>query len=224
MLENQSRPLASGDAIEVEYRAADHGFFPELVRLTITLSALGIGFDLHGSGMVRPYAPGQVMVLVGKRDISGLEIHFFPAPLYTRLLSPTGRQPRFMKVIKKQINKFPPTHPIKLSNLQQLMARVVGDAFVSYYERHLDEVISIWNREDKGRWPPIWQFAWAMRNALAHDGRIYFKHNNHPGVCWRNLKFNYDDNGRHVLFDEITGVELILLMEELDVPLRKSRT
>ena len=37
---------------------------------------------------------------------------------------------------------------------------------------------------------------------------------------WRNLKYDFNDNGRAILFDDLTGVELILLMEEMDAELR----
>jgi hypothetical protein len=162
------------------------------------------------------------MVLEGKNGVSGLEIHFYPDLLYRHLLSTTGRQPRFMTLLKKPIVKSPPDHPIKLGKVQLLMARIVGDAFVSYYERHVDVVESIWGKEKKGNWPSVWKFGWAMRNACAHNGLIYFKYKDHPGVGWRNLKYDYDDNDRRVLFDEITGVELILLMEEMDAELRQA--
>jgi hypothetical protein len=91
----------SGYPVEVEFRQADHGFFPEFVRLAVCLSAIGIAFELHKAGTLKPYGPSQPMVLEGKHYVSGLEIHFFPRPLYDRLLSPTSRQPRFLKVLKR---------------------------------------------------------------------------------------------------------------------------
>lgn len=214
--------MAPNSCIETEYRQAEHGFFPELVRLAISLSAVGIAFELHKTGTAKPYGSGQPMVLEGKSGVSGLEIHFYPDLIYRHLLSTTRRQPRFMTVLKKTIVKSPPDHPIKLGKVQLLMARLVGDAFVSYYERHVDLVESIWGKEKKGNWPSVWKFGWAMRNACAHNGLIYFKYKDHPGVSWQNLKYDYDDNDRRVLFDEITGVELILLMEEMDAELHQA--
>ena len=38
---------------------------------------------------------------------------------------------------------------------------------------------------------------------------------------WRNLKYDLKDNGLSILFDDLTGVELILLMEEMDAELRR---
>lgn len=205
--------------LEVEYRQADHGFFPEFVRLAICLSAVGIAFELHKAGTVQPYGPNQPMVLEGKHAVSGLEIHFFPRPLYDRLLSPTSRQPRFLKILKNPINPCPPVHPIRMTKGQLMMSRLVGDAFVSYYERHLAAAEAKWGPAISG-WADVWRFGWSMRNALSHDGKISFSSPSSKPVQWRNLQYTHADNGRQVLFGELTGVELILLMEEMDLALK----
>lgn len=207
-------------SLEVEYRPADHGFFPEFVRLAICLSAVGIAFELHKTGTAKPYGPNQPMVLEGKHSVSGLEVHFFPRPLYDSLLSSTSRQPQFLKILKKPINPSPPVHPIKMGNVQLMMSRLVGDAFVSYYERHVATAEAKWGKESTMKWNPVWNFGWAIRNACAHDGKIYFRSADHPAVHWRNLQYTHADNGRQVLFGELTGVELILLMEEMDLSLK----
>jgi hypothetical protein len=204
----------------VEYRHSEHGFFPELVRLVICLSAVGIAFELHKAGTVKPYGPSQPMVLEGKQSVSGLEVHFFPRPLYDKLLSPSGRQPRFLEVVKKQISTAPPDHPIKLSTVQLMMSRLVGDAFVSYYERHLAPAEKKWGSAKSG-WTDLWRYGWAMRNALSHDGKISFPSPSSKPVHWKSLQYSYADNGRQVLFNELTGVELILLMEEMDLALNQ---
>jgi hypothetical protein len=205
----------------VTYTPQEHGFFEELVRLVVAYSAVGISFELHASGRVLPYAAGQPMVLEGKPTISGLEIHFFPRQLYSALLNPAGGTLKSFKVLKKQINPSPPKHPIQLNNVQLMMARLVGDAFVSYYERHLDAVEAKWV-EKRSEWPEVWRFGWAIRNACSHDGKIHFSGQGSKPVMWRNLKYDFNDNGRPVLFNDLTGVELILLMEEMDAELRRS--
>lgn len=215
-----SRDISSSTI--AEYRAADHGFFEELVRLTVCLGAVGSGFELHKNGTARPFGQTDTIAIVGKPNVSGLEIHVLPRPLFDRLLSPSSRQPRFLTLVKRAINPTPPNHPIFLSKVQLMMARLVGDAFVSYYERHLDVVKSRWDKEWKGKWPPVWSFAWAIRNACSHNGKIFIQDPKHPSVQWRNLKYDNSNNGRPILFDDITGVELILLMEEMDLVLRSS--
>ena len=56
----------------------------------------------------------------------------------------------------------------------------------------------------------------------SHNGKIFIRDPNHQGVQWRNLKYDHSHNGRPILFDDLTGVELILLMEEMDAELRRS--
>lgn len=204
----------------VEYTAVEHGFYEELVRLVICLGSVGKAIELHSIGAVKKFKTADTIVIEGKQNVSGLELHFFPRPFYDRLLSTSGKQAEFVRVIKQPINPLPPKHPILLPNVQAMMARLVGDAFVSYFERHLDAVESRWGRESQGNWPMVWWFAWAVRNACSHNGKIHFKSEKHPAVNWRSLKYDFNDNGRAILFDDLTGVELILLMEEMDAELR----
>lgn len=206
----------------VEYSPEKHGFYDELVRLVICLGSVGKAIELHATDTAKKFKTAETFAIQGKDDVSGLEVHFFPRSFYDRLLSRTGKQAEFVRMIKKPINSSPPKHPIFLPNVQVLMARLVGDAFVSYYERHLDVVELRWEKEWKGQWPTVWRFAWAIRNACSHNGKIFIRDPNHPGVQWRNLKYDNRHNGRAILFDDLTGVELILLMEEMDLVLRST--
>jgi len=206
----------------VEYTPLDHGFYEELVRLVICLGSVGKAIELHATGVAKKFKTSEAFAIQGKEGVSGLEVHVFPRPFYDRLLSSAGKQAEFVRLIKQPINPSPPKHPIFLPNVQVLMARLVGDAFVSYYERHLNAVEAKWDKESKGKWPCVWKFAWAIRNACSHNGKIFIRDPNHQGVQWRNLKYDHSYNGRPILFDDLTGVELILLMEEMDAELRRS--
>jgi hypothetical protein len=205
----------------VEYTPNEHGFYEELVRLVVCLGSVGKAIELHASGAAKKFKTADTFAIQGRPDVSGLEVHVFPRPLYDRLLSPAGKQAEFIRMIKRPINPSPPKHPIFLPNVQVLIARLVGDAFVSYYERHLDAVEARWGREAQGNRPMVSWFAWAVRNACSHNGKIYIKGRDHQAVQWRNLNYDFNDNERPILFDDLTGVELILLMEEMDSALRK---
>lgn len=207
--------------LELEYREGEHGFFPELVRLVIALSGIGLAFELHNSGARAPYRSDQSLVLEGKPHLSGIEIHFFPGVVYKDLLGPEKIQTKSLRVVKRSIAGACPDYPIKLNKLQRLWARLVGDAFVSYYERHVAVASEGWGRMREDKWPSAWRFGRMVRNACAHDGRISFKSEFGPSVTWRTLRFDFRDNGRQLLFDELSGVELILLMEDMDSELRK---
>ena len=207
--------------IIVEYTPQEHGFYEELVRLVICLGSVGKAIELHAVGAAKKFKTADTFAIQGKSEVSGLEIHVFPRPFFDRLLGPAGKQAEFVRIIKRSIHPSPPQHPIFLPNVQVMMARLVGDAFVSYYERHLDAVEAKWEKEAKGKWPSVWKFAWAIRNACSHNGKIFIRDPNHAGVQWRDLKYDHSHNGRPILFDDLTGVELILLMEEMDAELRR---
>ena len=115
----------------VEYTVAEHGFYEELSRLVICLGSVGKAIELHSIGAVKKFKTADTIVIEGKQNVSGLELHFFPRPFYDRLLSTSGKQAEFVRVIKQPINPLPPKHPILLPNVQAMMARLVGDAFVS---------------------------------------------------------------------------------------------
>lgn len=212
------------EPIEVHYLETKHGYFQELVRLMVALSSIGLSFEIHKGRSVTPYGSDRYLTLAGKDDVSGIEISFFVAPIYQRLLSPTKRTPKFLKAIKRPVDHSV-SHPLQVNKVQCIVVRLMADAFLSYYARHVKAVESEWGKVEKGNWPTVWQFGRVVRNAIAHDGMIHFKNESAPPVQWRNLKYSPSDNDlkRQLLYDEITGVELILLMEDMDSVLRAER-
>ncbi len=207
---------------ECNYNPTDHGFFHELVRLVICLSSVGVAFDLQNNRFVAPFDSESSLVLEGKPDTSGLEFHFFPGPLYQQLLDSKDGQPSILKARKLTIRSGLHNHPIRLDNIQLMTSRLIGDAFISYYESKSTFAKEKWGNETK-RWPATWRFGQVMRNACVHDGKIFFKKENDSAVQWRSLRYDYADNGRQILFDEIAGADLIFLMEEMDWCLRSQQ-
>lgn len=203
----------------VHYLETKHGYFPELVRLLVALSSIGLSLEIHKGHLAPPYGSNDYLTLTGKDSISRLEISFFVGPIYQRLLSPTKRMPRVLKAIKRPIDQSV-SHPLQVSKVQPIMVRLIADAFLSYYERYVNAVKRKWGKA--ANWPMVWQFARVVRNTIAHNGKIYFKKEKAPSVDWRTLTYSPNDNDqkRHLLYDEITGVELILLMEDMDSVLR----
>lgn len=209
------------EPFEMHYLETKHGYFPELVRLLVALSSIGLLLEIHKGHSVKPYGSSDYLTLTGKGNVSGIEISFFVGPIYQRLLSPTKRMPRVLKAIKRPID-YSVSHPLQVSKVQPIMVRLIADAFLSYYASHVKAVESRWGTVEKGNWPTVWQFGRVIRNAIAHDGKICFDSKKAPPVHWHNLRYSREDNDlkRQLLYDEITGVELILLMEDMDSVLR----
>lgn len=209
---------------EVHYLETKHGYFPELVRLLVALSSIGLSLEIHKGHLAPPYGPTDCLTMAGKNNVSGIEISFFVGPIYQYLLNSNIPMPKALKAIKRPINHSA-SHPLRVDTVQSIVARLVADAFLSYYASHVKAVESRWGTVEKGNWPTVWQFGRVIRNAIAHDGKICFDSKKAPPVHWHNLRYSREDNDlkRQLLYDEITGVELILLMEDMDSVLQAER-
>ena len=69
---------------------------------------------------------------------------------------------------------------------------------------------------DPQGWPMIWNFARVIRNAFAHEGKITFRNPTAPSVSWRTLSYSPANNDRQILYQDVTAVEVILLMQDMD--------
>ena len=92
--------------------------------------------------------------------------------------------------------------------------------FVTFYEQHR-RWISATLGSDSSSWPPLFNFARVIRNAISHhQGRIGFDNPNASPVNWRGLTYSPRDIGRVVLPDDIDIGDLIVLLfdigDELD--------
>ena len=58
------------DPIELQYLETEHGYLPELVRLVVALSSIGLSLEIHGGHSVAPYGSGDHLTLTGKDNVS----------------------------------------------------------------------------------------------------------------------------------------------------------
>jgi hypothetical protein len=65
-------------------------------------------------------------------------------------------------------------------------------------------------------WPNVWNFARLVRNAFSHGGRIKISNPKTPKIIWRELEYDYFSNGKSIMYSDLTAVELIFLMIEMD--------
>jgi hypothetical protein len=102
------------------------------------------------------------------------------------------------------VKEFPSLHNHALSLI-----------FLRFYEQHIHHIR--WEfKSDTKAWPQIFQFAWAIRNAIAHhDGYINFTNENYPPVKWHTLSFSPTDKGNPVFSASFTIGDLFMLMFDL---------
>ncbi|MCG6207030.1 hypothetical protein LPW26_20490 [Rhodopseudomonas sp. HC1] len=63
-------------------------------------------------------------------------------------------------------------------------------------------------------WPPIWNFARVVRNAMSHGGKIRI--DDGATVRWRRLEYSELDNGREIVNVDLWPADLFVLIREME--------
>ena len=195
------------------YHRTQHRFFDSLVAFTAGVSSLGIALDAQKNGTAQGYSPNQYLALTGNPAVSGIEFHFYPHSLLSTLLN--NDWPDLLVLDEYPINQSPVIHPLNLTGLQGVHGAMVANAFVKFFEE-TRSLVETKHSTDAQKWPTVWNLGRVMRNALGHKGVIQFKNQHAQPVTWRKLCYSPSDNGKAVLYHDVTAVELILLMEDMD--------
>lgn len=195
------------------YTTSSHRFFDNLVTFVASVAALGTAFAIQSNRAARPYGQSDYITLVGFPNVAGCEFRVFPESLLSELLA--NRWPNRLVIDEVPINHAPPAHPISLTGIQGVHGSMIANAFVQYFEanRSLAEAKYTTNTQ---AWPPQWNFGRVVRNALSHGGVVHITTPGAAAVSWRTLSYSPAQNGRQLLYQDVTSVELILLMEEMD--------
>jgi hypothetical protein len=199
--------------IQHTYLQSQHRFFDSLVAYIASTSSLDIAFAAQKYGNSPGFSPTEYVALTGNPTVSGVELHFFPHYILSTLVD--NGWPTTLVLDEHPINQQPVAHPMNLTGLQGVHGAMIANAFVKYFE----ETRSLAQKKystDTQRWPSVWNFGRVMRNALGHKGAIKIDNPNAQAVKWRALSYSPSDNGKAILYHDVTAVELILLMEEMD--------
>ncbi len=106
----------------------------------------------------------------------------------------------------------PPSPSADLTVIQTLMASLYEHAFISYYEKNSDEMRAKYG--SKRNFPDALNFGRIVRNAFAHGGKVNIT-DRMPGV-WAGITYSEKDNGRQVLYHDLSSGDLTLLMIDMD--------
>jgi hypothetical protein len=190
-----------------------HGFFDDLVAVFASYAALGQALQASRFDVAEPYEAADYIWIQGSPRVSNLEFRFFPADLL-QILANDG-WPSVLEVHHVPIADHSPTRPVTLTGLRGIYGQVIQSAFVHYFESFRPKLETRYGQSPQA-WPAAWNFARVLRNAFSHGGRIHFLNSNAASVQWRTLNYGPADNGQMILFRDITPVEVVLLMDEID--------
>jgi hypothetical protein len=98
--------------------------------------------------------------------------------------------------------------------MQRLMGSIYEHAFVAYFERVRDRIAARYGATRS--WPDTFDFGRVVRNAFAHGDTVNIDRGSREGSEWRGCRYTSAENGRQVLYNDLSSGDLTLLMLEID--------
>jgi hypothetical protein len=175
------------------------------------LTCIELGLETQRKRVGRAFAPEQNIVIQGSR-VSNLEFVWRPHDTLHAIVQ--NSWPKTLSLDERP-NSGKPARSYKITGLHGLRASLIQSLFLHYYETVKSQVEGKYG-DDPRRWPSVWDFGRIVRNAFSHGGEIYFTNQKSQAVSWRSLTYGPADNGRAIVYQDVTPVEIILLMDEMD--------
>lgn len=100
-----------------------------------------------------------------------------------------------------------------LSGIQRLMGSLYEIAFIAYFEAIRDLIESRYGHKVAGWREPL-NFGRVVRNAFAHGGTIEIR--DATSAAWRGVSYSGSDNGRQVMYNDLSAGDITLLMLDMD--------
>ncbi|MER9681370.1 hypothetical protein NKJ23_18820 [Mesorhizobium sp. M0184] len=102
-----------------------------------------------------------------------------------------------------------------IEEFTQIYNRMIYAVFLQFYEFHRPHIQSVFGTDTKG-WPQIFQFAWLIRNGVAHHGgHLNFTNPNYPPVTWHTYSYSPADNGKPILGAHFTVSDMFAFLFDL---------
>lgn len=195
------------------YTPDQHRFFDDLITFLGSICGLAIGLRAHVEGTAGAYEPQHNVILQGRPHVSNREFVFYPHEMMSDLV--TNNWPTEVVFEEQGLVSSGESMAVHFRRVKSLHASMIESSFVRYFES-LQEEVERRHGSHRRKWPSVWNFGRVVRNAIVHKGRISFENPRAAPVSWKTLTYSPADNGKEVMYQDLTPVEIILLMEEMD--------
>ncbi len=98
--------------------------------------------------------------------------------------------------------------------LKETTDNIFSPYFVIFYENNFQLAKDKYGT-NYSTWPETWRMAWAVRNALSHDGRIYFRDLNYQPITWNNVTIS-PENQNEEIRQYINFADMVLLIFDME--------
>lgn len=183
--------------------------------LSYLTAAIGIAHTVHSvRGVTSKYSATDTARFSCRQ--SACEWHWAPASAVFDLSS------NFLPTLVN-LQRFDADQPesdahLNLGAMGALLATFSQALATNYFERHRPIIASRFGPIKD--WPPVWNFARVVRNAMAHGGKISIINANDPPGRWKGAHYTINDNDRDILASDLWPGDLFDLIIEMDSYIR----
>ncbi|MBS4063809.1 MAG: hypothetical protein KGZ74_04585 [Chitinophagaceae bacterium] len=186
--------------------------YSEIDSLIIVMAALSLSMEYKHSGKAN-YNPGDYLVAEGLSTGKMVRLPLY-GPIEAVLIN---RKPDQITLTVEK--KSPPTvrYETYTDALKQTINYIITPYFVTFYENNLNYAINKFG-SDYSKWSGVWRMGWVVRNALSHNGKIFFKNLKTPDIDWNGIivTTSFQHKPIHEIF---SFADILLLMLEMEAEL-----
>lgn len=184
-----------------------HRFFHQLATAQAATAAYIVGHRTQAGGVPGAYLTGSLIsqVCYTRKE----ELEFDPSEVLGPISK--GIWPSVIH-LKFHPGGGRPSATPKPDAVQLLMGSLYEHAFITYFEKNRSQIDA--NYGATHRWPNVLTFGRIVRNAFAHGGTVDIRDG--ATATWGGITYSPSDNGRRVLYNDLSSGDLTLLMVEMD--------
>jgi len=194
------------DTISISH---DHCLFPEVNNLLIVVAGLATAMEYHETGSAI-YEPGAYVTIEGLSTSRMIRL-----PLHGPIeAAMEDKKPDIIELTLEMSAPSREKYTTTTSGLKEVIEFIFMPYLVSFYEKTYQEAKNKFT-SDFNKWPEAWRMGWVIRNAISHDGNVFYKNLSTPGVTWRGLSVSPLNQGERVLGKLMNTADLLILLIDM---------
>lgn len=194
------------------YVSGQHGFFDDLVVFLGTLASNLVTAELLRMSRTQLTSdPKYFLQFEGCRI--GVKLTWYPKE--TLLSIARNAWPSQVTLHENLMHPRAPAFSLTSSGARNLHSLSLQSSFLRYFESHRPLIEEHYGA-NVSNWPSVWTFARVVRNAFAHGGTVTIQNPTAAAVSWRGITHGPSQNDRPIIFQDMSFVEVLTLLEDLD--------
>jgi len=187
--------------------------FSEIDSLIIVVASLAISFEYKLNGFA-VYNPGDYAALEGLSSSKIVRLPLY-GPVETAL---NDLKPDLIEITIEDKKPSIQTFQVWTSALQKTINYIFSPYFVIFYENNYSEARQKFGK-DFLKWPASWRMGWVVRNALSHNGKVYFKNLTTPSIDWKGVVISTSQQDKPIE-SILNFTDILLLLFDMESDLK----